>query len=322
MGKLLVTQREFPHPALGRGELRRSGANFAGPWLDYGGHLSLLKLLVFLSLFVPGAWIAVALATGQLGPEPIKEALHQLGLWAIRFLLITLAVTPARSILQWPRVMLVRRMLGVAAFAYVVAHLLLYVDYEAFDLGKVASEIVLRFYLTIGFVALLGLAALAATSTDGMVRRLGGRRWQRLHRLVYPIIALGLIHYFIQSKLIVYEPMVMDGLFLWLMGYRLVAARRRDRRVPLAALAALSLASAALTALGEAVYYWFKYGADLSRVLAVNLSLATGVRPAIVVLGVGAAATLLAVFRTMWLKRARPVTISRAAAQASAPDSA
>ncbi|HZB92128.1 MAG TPA: protein-methionine-sulfoxide reductase heme-binding subunit MsrQ [Stellaceae bacterium] len=267
------------------------------PWLDYSGRLSPLKLLVFAALFLPGGWTALALATGQLGADPIKEALHELGLWAIRFLLIALAITPARAVLQWPRLMLVRRMLGVAAFAYAAAHLLLYVADEAFDLAKVASEIVLRLYLTIGFVALLGLTALTATSTDGMVRRLGAQRWQRLHQLAYVIAALGLIHYFIQSKLEVYEPMVMDGFFLWLMGYRLLARRRRDRRMPLAALAALGLAAAALTALGEAVYYWLKTGVDPSRVLGVNLSLATGIRPGMVVLAAGAAVTVLAALR-------------------------
>lgn len=267
------------------------------PWLDYSGRLSPLKLFVFVALFLPGGWTALALATGQLGADPVKEVLHRLGLWTIRFLLITLAVTPGRAILQWPRLMLVRRMLGVAAFAYAASHLLLYVAYEAFDLAKVASEIALRFYLTIGFVTLLGLAALAATSTDGMVRRLGGRRWQRLHRLVYVLAALGLVHYFIQAKLEVYEPLVMDGLFLWLMLYRLAAARRRDRRVPLWALAAIGLASAIATAMGEAVYYGLKTGVGLERFLAVNLSLATGVRPGMVVLAAGAAVTLLAALR-------------------------
>ena len=281
------------------------------PWLDYSGRLSPLKLMVFAALFVPGAWIALALATGQLGAEPIKETLHQLGLWAVRLLLITLAVTPARTILQWPRLLLVRRMLGVAAFAYAFAHLLLYVAFEAFDLAKVASEIVLRLYLTIGLAALLGLAALAATSTDGMVRRLGGRRWQRLHRLVYPIAVLALVHYFIQSKLEVYEPMVMDGLFVWLMGYRLASARRRDRRVPLWTLAGLGLGAAALTALGEAVYYWLKTGVDPTRLLAVDFSLATGVRPALVVLAAGAAVTALAALSALRGRPARPVMAGR-----------
>lgn len=269
------------------------------PWLDYGGRLSPLKLLVFVALFLPGGWIALALATGRLGADPIKEALLELGLWTIRLLLITLAVTPGRFILQWPRLMLVRRMLGVATFAYAASHLSLYVAYEAFDLAKVASEIALRLYLTIGLAALLGLAALAATSTDAMVRRLGGRRWQRLHRLVYPIAALGLVHYFIQAKLEVYEPMVMDGLFLWLMFYRLAARQRRDRRVPLWALAGLGLGAAALTALGEAVYYWLKTGVDPALLLAVNVSLATGVRPGMVVLAAGAAVTALAALRAL-----------------------
>jgi sulfoxide reductase heme-binding subunit YedZ len=281
------------------------------PWLDYSGKLSPLKLFVFAALFLPGAWIALALATGQLGAEPVKEALHQLGLWAVRLLLITLAITPARSLLNWPRLLLVRRMLGVGASAYALAHLLLYIAFEAFDLAKVVSEIALRLYLTIGLVALLGLAALAATSTDGMVRRLGGRRWQRLHRLVYGIAALALVHYFIQSKLEVYEPMVMDGLFLWLMGWRLAAARRRDRRVPLWGLAGLGLGAAALTALGETVYYWFKTGVDPSLLLAVNFSLATGIRPGMVVLAAGAAVAALAAARALWARRARPVMAGR-----------
>ncbi|MGO8917863.1 MAG: sulfite oxidase heme-binding subunit YedZ [Stellaceae bacterium] len=267
------------------------------PWLDYSGRISPLKLIVFVWLFIPGSWTALALATGNLGAEPLKEAIHQLGLWAFRFLLIALAITPARQSLAWPRLLLVRRMLGVAAFAYVCAHLVLYAADEAFDLAKVAGEIIRRFYLTIGFSALLGLAALAATSTDRMIRRLGGRRWQRLHRLAYPIAALALVHYFIQSKLEVYEPTVMGGLVLWLLGYRLIAARRRDRRVPLWAITLLGLAAAALTTGGETVYFWLKTGVDPLRVLAVNLSLDTGIRPGMVVLAAGAAVTTLAALR-------------------------
>jgi sulfoxide reductase heme-binding subunit YedZ len=195
-------------------------------------------------------------------------------------------------------------MVGVASFAYVLAHLTLYAADEAFDLGKVASEIVLRFYLTIGFVARLGLAALAATSTGGMIRRLGGRRWQRLHRLAYVIGLLGLVHYFIQSKAETYEPMIMGGGFAWLMGYRLIAWLRRDRRVPLWAVALLGLSASALTALGEALYFWLRNGVDPWRVLAVNASLITGPRPGAVVLAAAVAVTAMAAARS-GLKRQR-----------------
>ena len=116
----------------------------------------------------------LSLSLGWLEPRPFNEAIHQFGLWTIRLIFLALAVTPLRQILQWPRLILVRRMIGVAAFAYAITHLTLYTADQMFDLAKVASEIVHRIYLTIGFTAVLGLSALAATSTDGMIRRLGG----------------------------------------------------------------------------------------------------------------------------------------------------
>src|SRR6476646_299450 len=221
------------------------------PWNDYGGRLSPLKLAVFVLLFVPAVWVMVAFPLGWLGARPTNEAIHQIGLWTLRFIFIALAITPLRGVLQWQRLILVRRMVGVAAFAYALTHLLLYTASEAFDLGKVASEIALRIYLTIGFAALLGLSVLAATSTDGMVRRLG-RRWQTLHRLVYLIAGLAVIHDWMQSKLEIWEPTIMAGIYLWLMGYRLLARRLAVRgRLPLAWIGALGLAAAVLTAGGE-----------------------------------------------------------------------
>jgi methionine sulfoxide reductase heme-binding subunit len=272
------------------------------PWRDYSGALSPLKAAVFLSLFVPAIWVFFAFEMGLLGPRPFNEAIHQIGLWTIRFLFIALAITPFRQGLQWPRLILVRRMLGVGAFAYGVLHLTLYTADQAFDLGKVASEIALRFYLTIGFVALIGLAALAVTSTDGMIKRMGGRRWQRLHRLVYPIGVLALIHHFLQSKLNVIEPLWMSGLFLWLMFYRLLWARRRGGRVPLWGLGALGLASGVLTGLGEAVYYHFKTGAPFELVALANFNLEAGLRPAWVVAGAAAAVFLAALARGLSLR--------------------
>jgi sulfoxide reductase heme-binding subunit YedZ len=278
------------------------------PWNDYSGRLSPLKLAVFLALFLPAVWTAASFAAGALGARPLNEAIHQMGLWTIRFIFIALAITPLKAILHWPRLVLVRRMVGVAAFAYISVHFSLYVVDQAFDLTKVASEIALRIYLTIGFVALVSLAILAATSTDGMVRRLG-RRWQRLHRLVYVIAALGLVHYWMQSKLEVWEPTIFCGIYLWLMGYRLLAARFAVRGVlPLAWVAALAPAAAALTALGEAVYFNLAYHVPIGRVLDANLSLLTGIRPAPIVFALGLAVLAAGLLRARLAPpaRARP----------------
>jgi sulfoxide reductase heme-binding subunit YedZ len=281
------------------------------PWYDYGGRFSPFKLAVFVSLFVPAGWVAVAYAFGLLGARPLNAAIHAIGLWTIRLIFLALAVTPLRQVLQWPRLIIVRRMIGVAAFAYVLVHFSLYVTSQAFDLEKVASEIIRRVYLTIGFAALLGLMALAATSTDGMVRRLGGKRWQRLHRLVYLIGVLAVIHNCFQSKLDEWEPTVMAGLLAWLLSYRLLAARLGGRRgLALPWVAGLSVAAAAGTALGEALYFRLAFGAPLLRVLDANLSLATGVRPAAVVLAIGLAVTLAAALRTATLRTAKqPVRV-------------
>jgi sulfoxide reductase heme-binding subunit YedZ len=255
------------------------------PWLDRSGRFSPLKAATLIVLCAPGVVNAVEYELGLLGARPLTEFIHAMGLWTIRWLLVCLAVTPLRQALRLPRLIDVRRMIGVAAFAYGAIHLTAYAADEAFNLATVASEIALRFYLTIGFAALLVLAALAATSTDGMQRRLGARRWQRLHRAVYIAAALGAVHYFIQSKLEVWEPTIALGLLAWLMGYRLVARRWGTRRaVAFPSLAALALAATLLTAFGEALYFRLAFGVDPLRVLGADLMWSTGVRPAWVVL--------------------------------------
>jgi sulfoxide reductase heme-binding subunit YedZ len=267
------------------------------PWNDYSRRLSPLKLTVFIALFMPAAWVAVAFSADWLGARPLNEAIHQIGLWTIRLIFIALVITPLRWILQWQRLILVRRMVGVAAFAYALTHFSLYAVDQAFDIGKIASEIVLRIYLTIGFAALLGLAALAATSTDGMVRRMG-RRWQTLHRVVYAIALLAVIHYSMQSKLEQWEPTIMAGLYIWLMAYRVLSHYVAVRgRVPLPWLGALGVVAAALTAGGETAYYWLSYGVDPLRVIDTNFSLSAGVRPAIIVFAFGAAVAVAGALR-------------------------
>ncbi len=262
------------------------------PWQDYSGRTSPLKLAVFAALFAPALWTALSFAMGWLQPQPFTAAIREIGLWTIRLIFIALAITPLRSILNWPRLILVRRMIGVAAFAYAITHLSLYTADQMFDLAKVASEIVHRIYLTIGFSAVISLAALAATSTDGMIRRLGPRTWQRLHRLVYLIALLAVVHYCMQSKLDLWEPTIMAGIYGWLMGYRLSSSRSPAAvrgRLSIVWLGLLGVAAAVLTALGETAYFWVAFGVDPMRVIAANWSLVTGVRPAAVVFGLALA---------------------------------
>ncbi len=278
-------------------------ASLSMPWNDRAGRLSPLKLGVFIYLLVPVAWLAVQAMAGWLGAKPLTEAIHQTGDWAVRFLMLSLAVTPLRSIAQWPQLILVRRMLGLGALAYVALHLALY-TVMIWDLGKVVSEIALRFYLTIGFVALLGLAVLGVTSTDGMIRRLGSARWNRLHASVYALTALALLHYLLQSKIDITEAALNTGVFFWLMGFRLL------RKVKLStgplSLALLSVAAALLTGLGEALWYGFMTGVPGWRVLASNLDFSYVIRPAWWVLGLGLVMAALAALR---INRRRSVSL-------------
>jgi sulfoxide reductase heme-binding subunit YedZ len=274
------------------------------PWKDRQGRFSWMKTTVFVAAFVPAlvtAWWAIR---GELGGRPVMEAIHNMGLWAIRFLMIALAVTPARAVFDAPRVILVRRMLGLTALAYAIAHFSLYILSEQFNLLTVASEIVLRFYLLIGFIALLVLIALGVTSTDAMIRRMGVW-WKRLHWLVYPVAVLALLHYFIQSKANVSEAVVFAGVFLWLMGLRLLPAAWRGNP---AALLGLGIVAGFATAGVEFAWYALATGINPWRVLAVNESLRYGLRPAQIVGLAGIGVAVLAGLQ--WL-RGRFANISR-----------
>jgi sulfoxide reductase heme-binding subunit YedZ len=272
------------------------------PWYDGAGQFSAFKLIVLVLLCVPAATIAVRYADGALGPRALNAALHEIGNWTLRLILLSLAIRPARTLLQWPRLMQLRRMVGVTAFVYAAAHLLLYMADEAFDLQKVATEIVLRIYLTIGFVALLVLTAMAVTSTDGMARRLGGRRWRRLHQLVYGAALLSVIHFFMQTKVTVDEPWVMAGLFSWLMAWRAAAWRARSG-LPDWLPSVLAAAAGIATALGESVYYWIKLGVSPDMVLAANLDFAAGPRPAWIVAAICVGVALAGVVRSRMPQR-------------------
>ena len=262
---------------------------------ERSGRWSPVKVVAFAAAITPALWIAYQAATGDLGARPVTEAIHQAGDWALRFLFITLAITPAQRILHYPRIILARRTLGVASASYALLHLSLYILDQHFDLFKVASEIVLRIYLLIGALALTGLIALASTSTDAAISRLGSALWNLLHRLVYGIAVLGAVHFFIQSKLNIYQPVLMAGFLVWLLAYR--GLFRRYGEVTPLALLLLAVAAAAVTAVGEALIYMFTSGVDSRRVLLAHFDVDAEVRPAWWVLAAGLAVAALAVGR-------------------------
>jgi len=254
------------------------------PLTDRQGRFSPLKAATLALALLPAAVIAYWFFTRQLGPLPVKTALHLVGDWTIRLLVITLALTPLQRVLNYPKIALIRRMLGVTTFAYGLTHFLLYIVQSKFDLVFVVTEIVLRFYLTIGFVALIGLSLLAATSFDSAIRKLG-KTWKTIHRLVYGIAVLGLLHYFIQSKIDVSPATLMAGFFILLIIYRIFISRRM-------ALSPLVLAISAglaglLTALTEFAWYGLATGVDPWRIAQANLMVSFGLRPAIIVALVG-----------------------------------
>ncbi|WP_439495045.1 sulfite oxidase heme-binding subunit YedZ [Bosea sp. (in: a-proteobacteria)] len=238
------------------------------PWLDRQGRFSGLRATAFALVLLPALWLAFDAWTGQLGSKPWTRAVHDTGTWAVRLLLVTLAISPLRRILDWGKLLGIRRMLGLSVMFYGLSHLLLYCIDLGFDGGLIVSEIVKRFYLLVGITTLTGLIALGVTSTDGMIRRLGAARWQRLHNLVYAITALALLHFALQSKIDVTQPALMAGLFALLMAYRLLP--RLGVTLDPGRLALIALAAGLLTALAETAWYAFATGVPAWTVFQAN----------------------------------------------------
>ena len=276
-------------------------------WRDRRGRLSWLRIAVLLLLLLPLAKALYDADAIYHGARPINDMIHRAGFWALVFLGVTLAVTPFRRIARYGNLVDVRRMLGVGTFCYIAAHLTLYVADQSYDLGKVAYEITHRWYLIIGGTAWLGLATLAATSTDAMVRRLGPLRWRRLHQVVYAIALLALIHYFQQTKADVTVPTFAAGLFLWLIAYRLMAWWQGAGELSSLSLLALSFTVSLLTFAGEAIGIGIAFHVSPLRVLDAAFNFNAGIRPGWEVLAAGLAVVVLDFVRGRWGKRATRV---------------
>ena len=204
------------------------------PWFDrVGAPLARVfgrdwgRALVWMGSFVPAVylgwqlWLAFRGEPNDLGREPVKGLEHATGEQSIRFLLITLAMSPVRQLTGWNWLAKYRRVFGLVMFAYATAHLATFavLDLEL-NVGDLAREITKRPYLVVGFTAWLVLVPLAVTSTTRWIRRLGGRRWNALHRTTYLVVALGMVHYWMSQKKDHTEPIMWGAAFLALFAWR------------------------------------------------------------------------------------------------------
>lgn len=193
-----------------------------------------LKAITFLVCLLPLLTLGWRGTHGGLGANPIEFITHATGDWTLRFLLITLAVTPLRKLLQMPQLIRFRRMLGLFAFFYGCLHLLTYVWLDKFfGFEEMLKDIDKRPFITIGFSSLLLMFPLAITSTAAWIRRLGGRRWQLLHRLVYLSALGGVVHYYWLVKSDIRLPALYAAILSLLLGYRVLVflMKRRKRQV-------------------------------------------------------------------------------------------
>jgi len=264
------------------------------PWQDRQRRFSRLKASTFALMFVPAIWLLYQIASDQFGPVPLGGMTYWSGVWAMAILLLALAITPALTIFHWRELIVVRRMIGVTALAYSIAHIIIYFALRFWNFPFIAHEMMTRLSLIVATVATIGLVALGATSVDAAVQRMGAKGWHRLHNTIYAFAALALIHYLLSPE-IYPEQYLMSGMFFWLMAWRVL--NRRGQGTDVRALVMLAVASCLFTALLEAGWIWAYHGYEPSGTLRNNLSLVLGVSPAWKILALGLLIALAAAGR-------------------------
>ena len=264
----------------------------SAPWSDRAGRFSAARALAFAAALVPGILLLTRWVGDDLGARPLAEAIHVSGDWAMRFVLTAIAVTPLARLSGAAKLFAVRRTLGLAGFAWAAVHVVFWAADLGFDPATLAFEAAVRPYLTLGLVGFLGLAAMAATSSDGMVRRLGTERWKRLHGLVHPIVILALVHLTLQSKLDLAQGALLTGLAVG--GLTLRVAIFHRLRLGWGAVVAATVAAFLGAAGWETLWFALKTGRDVGPIVAANLSAAARIAPSWwavgITLGLGCAA--------------------------------
>ncbi len=273
------------------------------PWQDRQRRFSWLKAGAFALVLLPAIRFTYQFATGDYGFLPIALGglVFWSGVWATAVLLAALAVTPALTILRWPALVDVRRMIGVTALVYTIVHIVLYFALRAWNWPLIANELVTRLSMVVAVLSTIGLIILGATSLDAAIRSMGTKNWQRLHNTNYVISALAVLHV-VLARGNYPEQYLLGGLFVWLMAWRVLAHYGRGADAP--ALALLAVASCLFTALLEAGFLWVRRGYELSWTLGQNFNpdmLDVAVPPAWQVLAYGLlfalAAAAVKVFR-------------------------
>jgi sulfoxide reductase heme-binding subunit YedZ len=243
------------------------------PWQDRTRAFSWLKAGAFALVLAPGVRMSWQLYTNEFGilPMALSNLTFWSGVWATAVLLAALAVTPAAVVLRWGALMDVRRMVGVAALAYTIAHVVIWCAMRSWNMLLVLNETVTRLTLILALISTIGLIVLGATSFDAAITRMGTKGWQRLHNTNYVISALALLHV-VLARGTYPEQYLLAGLFIWLMAWRVLARYRlgSDAR----ALALLALGSGVATALLEAGCVWARRGYEWSWTLGNNFSIA------------------------------------------------
>jgi sulfoxide reductase heme-binding subunit YedZ len=188
--------------------------------------IKVAKAAVFAAALAPFASLVYGLLTNDLGVNPVETITHATGDWTLRFLLLTLCITPFRKLLKVPELIRFRRMLGLFAFFYGMLHFVTWLWFDhMFDISEMLADVRKRPFITMGTAGLLCMAPLAITSTSGWIRRLGGRRWQALHRLIYVSTLAGVIHYYWLVKSDVRAPLAYGALFVGLLLLRVWVQR-------------------------------------------------------------------------------------------------
>ena len=279
------------------------------PWEDRNRRFSWLKASTFALMLLPAIRSAYLVGAGDYGSSltVVLEGLtYWSGVWATVILLMALAVTPAAAIFRWPAVIDVRRMIGVSALVYTIAHIVIYFAFRHWDFAYIVNDMMTRVTLIVATASTVGLIVLGATSVDAAVRYMGARNWQRLHTTNYVISALAILHV-VLARGTYTEQYMLTGIFFWLMAWRVLA--RFGLAANIKALLVLAMASCLVSAFLEASFLWSHRGFEVPETLGYNFSLAIleiGYPPAWQVLALGLLVALGAAGREVFrLKAAR-----------------